>query len=345
MRPLLRSMCTEGLTRTLLLPALISMACAEPSEPHPCAIPGEEGEVVVCEGGATALAADATSLYWVSGVDFSGWRSSIDCERVNCAAPALYSLSHEGGEPDTLAMLEGTPRALDLGPTIIVSTSAGLWEIGYRGGVTPLGGTGPPGSISTFATRDGSLWRAQDREILRGNLPTAVAPPPHTVVTDDEPILALAVSDELLVWTTFVHPEDEAWTRRTLFAQRTDEPGSEVFSLADDLGLVSDLAIDAHHVVWRDTNERVWSRDLRTDAPAVLLAEHVTAFAVHDGALYHGRRRGVHNVALESVPLSGGPSTTLVTYETEKVFWLPSVAIHDGYVYWSDTRIMRKPLD
>lgn len=288
--------------------------------------------MISCEGGARKLAVHGSSLYWVSG--FQGAPDVRDCALGICRAPGLW-ISHEEEEPEMLAALEGSPLALALGPSIIASTVDGLWEVGYRGGVTQL----QPEGVS-FAVQGGTLWWASGEEVVRKVLPSTLSPPRQVVGTAEEAVQAVAVSHDLLVWSTTPLRDDE-WIGGSIVGQRL--AGGDPFLVVEDIGHAFELALTEQHVVWYDHDE-LWGRALRADAQPVRLSNEVTAFAVHGGFVYYGTRER-HQIALHRVALSGGHPTTLIAYERDTPRTILGIAVDDEHVWWSDARIMRMRLD
>jgi hypothetical protein len=326
---------------------LTSLGCAEPESEHPCGDAGEGVQIITCERGARALAVDGASVYWVSG--WGGHLVTPDCSTNLCGVPAVYEIPHEGGEPTVLAELEHTPRSIARGPTVVVSSHDGLWEVGYRGGLNRLE-TGHP----AFSVRGGMLFWAsrQDPTLRRRHLPSTVASDSRVVIGWHEPVWAVAATDDLLVWASVGWDETGNPTPGTIAAHRLDVDEDDPFVVVDGSSLVSDLAIEGRIVVWFDASGLAWSKDLATDAPARRLAEDVTAIAVDEGYLYYGTFRpeiGRGVSGLHRVPLSGGEPHTLVEHLHEEGFdgsrLVHAIAVHGDDVYWSDARIMRKRLD
>jgi hypothetical protein len=319
----------------LLSVVAVAAGCEAPAESLACAIPGEEAEVVACEGGAYALALDDTSVYWISG-----WGAHPDitpnCELNICRTPGVYTVSHEGGEPDLLVALEGTPRSLALGPSIVASSTEGLWEVGYRGGSTRLDAGLPEltlvgGALHWVQHRDSTVWRA--------NLPSDIAAPRTRAHEADAPISAIVATDAHLVWSTW--PIDARGSRvGGIVAKPLDRDSP--FVVADDQDLVAKIVIDGQHAVWR-AHDEIWHAPLAADDPPRRLAKDVTAMTVHDGFVYYGTL-ATDGIGLHRIALPAGEGTSLVEYEFDTARTVMSIAVHDDWLYWSDARLMRKPL-
>ena len=289
--------------------------------------------VTLAKGPATALAVDATTLYWTNAGD--------------CTDPAhcngtVSMVGKNGGAPVLLAFDLAHPRPIAVDATrVYVGTDYALWTI-------PVGG-GPPTvfvpwtmAASIAVDHDDVYWtNSIANTVMRAPLDGGA---PTTIATDQSWVQGIAIDATNVYWAV---PGTEPTGYTDGWIATAPLAGGATTTLASNQLLPDGLALAGARLYWSDYNPTVGAitEDAIDGGAAAILAPAQTYpnHVVADDAYVYWTALGTipndyADGVVEKMSLAGGPITTIASAQS----FASAIVIDEDSVYWIASNAIMK---
>lgn len=286
-------------------------------------------DALTCEfDGAWDLAVGHTKVYWIAG------STSPTCPRgAPCGTPRLLSLDLDA---------DGSPQSIELpdSPTVVVAVGPDdVAVVGTESGVLLVEPGAAPRTIATnrltslVVGGDEVFWADRDGpSIARHNWTTGWDQPPIPVFASDGPAIEmLRIDAQTLAWAEYPTPG-----RGALRVLPLDDPMPA--TIVEDVGLVTDLAIEADALYWVDADGSLQTVPMAGAMTPRILRSDVGSIGVAAGRVWLGwLDLSSARAGLDVLDPSSGSATSLHSDDYEVGQRTPYVwDVSRGRVVWSD---------